>query len=130
MGGNIYDPDCPTRTVLDRIGDKWTALVVLVLLGGPRRFTRLRTEIGGIAPKVLAETLRRLERDGIVTRTAFAEIPPRVEYELTPLGLSLEQPIRLITAWAEDNVPRITGAREEYDRRAELAEPVAGVTTP
>jgi DNA-binding HxlR family transcriptional regulator len=118
MKGNIYDPECPTRAILDRVGDKWTALVVLVLLDGRQRFSRLRAEMGGIAPKVLTETLRRLERDGIVTRTAFPEIPPRVEYELTPLGRSLEQPIRAITAWAEDNVPRITRARQAYDRRA------------
>ena len=94
MKPNIYDPKCPTRAVLDRVGDKWTALVILVLLDGPQRFSHLRGQIGGIAPKVLTETLRRLERDGILTRTAFPEIPPRVEYELTPLGRSLEQPIR------------------------------------
>ena len=71
-----------------------------------------------VAPKVLTETLRRLERDGILTRTAFPEIPPRVEYELTPLGRSLEQPIRSIAAWAEQNMTRITRARSAYDRRA------------
>src|SRR3984957_2121330 len=107
MKPNIYDPDCPTRAVLDRVGDKWTALVILVLLDGPKRFSRLRGEIGGVAPKVLTETLRRLERDGIVTRTAFPEIPPRVEYELTPLGRSLEQPLRSITGGAEANRTRI-----------------------
>jgi DNA-binding HxlR family transcriptional regulator len=118
MKPDIYDPNCPTRTVLDRIGDKWTALVVLVLLDGPQRFSRLRARIGGVAPKVLTETLRRLERDGLVTRTAYPEIPPRVVYELTPLGRSLELPIRAITNWAEQNVPRITRARNAYDRRA------------
>lgn len=118
MKPNIYDPSCPTRTVLDRIGDKWTALVVLVLLDGPQRFSALRTRIGGVAPKVLTETLRRLERDGILTRTAYPEMPPRVEYELTPLGRSLEPPIRSIAAWAEANVPHITAARDAYDRRA------------
>jgi DNA-binding HxlR family transcriptional regulator len=118
MKPNVYDPNCPTRTVLDRIGDKWTTLVVLVLLDGPRRFSQLRDRIGGVAPKVLTETLRRLERDGILTRTAYPEIPPRVEYELTPLGRSLEEPIRAIASWAEHNVPRITRARQAYDRRA------------
>ena len=77
MKPNVRDPNCPTRAVLNRIGDRWTALIVLVLLDGPQRFTHLRTEVGGISPKVLSETLRRLERDGIVTRTAHAEIPPR-----------------------------------------------------
>lgn len=115
---NVHDPDCPSRTVLDRIGDKWSTLVVLVLLDGPQRFSRLRTQIGGVAPKVLTQTLRRLERDGILTRTAYPEIPPRVEYELTPLGRSLEQPIRAITTWAEQNMARIAKARSAYDRRA------------
>ena|SRR5579862_1720690 len=118
MKPNVRDPNCPTRAVLNRIGDRWTALIVLVLLDGPRRFTHLRTEIGGISPKVLSETLRRLERDGIVTRTAHAEIPPRVEYGLTALGRSLEQPILLITSWAEHNMNRIERARDRFDRRA------------
>ena len=118
MKPDVRDPNCPTRAVLDRIGDRWTALIVLVLLDRPRRFTDLRTEIGGISPKVLSETLRRLERDGIVTRIAHAETPRRVEYELTPLGRSLERPILLITSWAEDNMNRIERARDLFDRRA------------
>jgi DNA-binding HxlR family transcriptional regulator len=116
MKPNVYDPNCPTRAVLDRMGDKWTVLVVLTLLDGPQRFSRLRDLIGGVAPKVLTQTLRTLERDGIVTRTAFPEIPPRVEYELTPLGRSLEEPIRAISGWAEENMRRITKARSAYDR--------------
>jgi DNA-binding HxlR family transcriptional regulator len=115
---NIYAPDCPSRTVLDRISDKWTALIVLVLLDGPLRFGQLRTRVGGVSPKVLSETLRRLERDGIVTRTDHHEMPPRVEYELTTLGHSLEGPIRAITEWAESHMRQITRARELYDCRA------------
>lgn len=118
---NIYDPDRPTRAVLDRIGGKWTALVVLILLEGPHRFSRLLARIGGVAPKVLTQTLRSLERDGIMTRTPFAEIPPRVEYELTPLGRSLEQPIRSIAEWAEANMPQISRSRAVYDRRRRTA---------
>jgi DNA-binding HxlR family transcriptional regulator len=118
--GNIYDPNCPTRAVLDRVGDKWTVLVVLVLRDGPRRFSQVRDQIGGVAPKVLTETLRRLERDGIVTRTAFPEIPPRVEYALTPLGQSLEGPIQAISDWAEENMPTVTRARERYDHAAAI----------
>jgi DNA-binding HxlR family transcriptional regulator len=118
MKPNVYDPDCPARTMLDRIGDKWTVLVVLVLLDGPRRFNDLRARVGKVAPKVLTETLRRLERDGVLTRTAFAEIPPRVVYELTPLGRSLEQPIRSIADWAERHMESITAAREAYDGSA------------
>jgi DNA-binding HxlR family transcriptional regulator len=117
MKPNVYDPSCPTRTVLDRVGDKWSVLVVLVLLGGSLRFGELRQRVGGITPKVLTETLRRLERDGILRRTAYPEIPPRVEYALTPLGRSLEPPVRAITAWAETNVPKIERARSSYDRR-------------
>ena len=124
MKPNVYDPDCPTRTMLDRIGDKWTVLVVLMLLDGPRRFNDLRTAVGRVAPKVLTETLRRLERDGVLTRTAFAEIPPRVVYELTPLGRSLEQPIRSIADWAESNVEQIIAARDAYDHsRPQVAAP-------
>jgi DNA-binding HxlR family transcriptional regulator len=119
---NVYDPDCPTRTVLDRIGDKWTVLIVLVLLRGPQRFSELRGGIGKIAPKVLTETLRRLERDGIVTRTAYAEMPPRVVYALTPLGRSLEAPIRLIAAWAEEHIYGVVAAREVFD--AGVGEPL------
>jgi DNA-binding HxlR family transcriptional regulator len=122
---DVYDPDCPTRTVLDRLGDKWTVLIVLVLLEGPRRFSVLRDRIGRVAPKVLAETLRRLERDGILTRTAFAEVPPRVVYELTPLGRSLEEPIRSIVTWAEQHIYRVIDSRDAYDDLRAERKPVA-----
>ncbi len=128
MKPNVYDPDCPARTMLDRIGDKWTVLVVLMLLDGPRRFNELRARVGRVAPKVLTETLRRLERDGVLTRTAFAEIPPRVVYELTPLGRSLEQPIRSIADWAEQNIDSITATRDAYDASASAA-PIAVAAT-
>jgi DNA-binding HxlR family transcriptional regulator len=113
--GDLFDPDCPTRLVLDRIGDKWTVLVVMLLRDGPQRFTRLRGQIGHVAPKVLAQTLRRMERDGLVTREVFAEVPPRVEYTLTDLGRSLTKPIAVVVDWAEVNVGRITAAQEAYD---------------
>jgi len=129
MKANVYDPDCPARTMLDRIGDKWTVLVVLMLLDGPRRFNDLRAHVGKVAPKVLTETLRRLERDGVLTRTAFAEIPPRVVYELTPLGRSLEEPIRSIAAWAEQNIETITAARGAYDGRASAPRTSPGVAS-
>src|SRR5947208_10193234 len=86
---NLFDPQCPTRLLLDRIGDRWTVLVVLLLTQrSPQRFTELRAGIGGVAPKVLTQTLRALERDGILIRTVYAEVPPKVTYELTPLGAS------------------------------------------
>jgi DNA-binding HxlR family transcriptional regulator len=113
--GNLFDPDCPTRVILDRIGDKWTVLAVLLLSNGPLRFTQLRDGIGRVAPKVLTQTLRRLERDGLVTREVFAEVPPRVVYTLTPLGESLIGPIRAVSHWAEQHVPAITAAQNSYD---------------
>ena len=113
--GDVFDSDCATRLVLDRIGDKWTVLVILLLADGPQRFTQLRGHVGRVAPKVLTQTLRRMERDGLVTREVFAEVPPRVEYALTDLGKSLIKPIAVIAEWAEVNVGRITAAQEAYD---------------
>ena len=115
--GDLFDPDCPTRKVLDRIGDKWTVLVVLLLSDGPQRFSELRGQLGRVAPKVLTETLRRMERDGLLTRTVHPVVPPRVDYELTDLGQSLIAPIVVVGDWAEVNVGRITAAQEEYDAR-------------
>lgn len=116
--GDLFNPDCPTRVVLDRIGDKWTVLVVLLLKDGPLRFTALRAGIGQVAPKVLTQTLRRLERDGLLTREVFAEVPPRVEYTLTPMGRSLIEPISAITEWAETHVPAIAKAQQQHDLAA------------
>jgi DNA-binding HxlR family transcriptional regulator len=115
MQGDLFDPDCPTRRVLDRVGDKWTVLVVLLLSDGPMRFSQLRGHLGRVAPKVLTESLRRMERDGLVTREIFAEVPPRVEYSLTDLGRSLIEPIGILSDWAEVHVHRITAAQEAYD---------------
>ncbi|MGH3585863.1 MAG: winged helix-turn-helix transcriptional regulator [Pseudonocardia sp.] len=113
--GDLFDPDCPTRLALDRIGDKWTVLVVLLLSDGPMRFSQLRGLLGRVAPKVLTQTLRRMERDGLITREVFAEVPPRVVDELTDLGHSLLEPIAAIADWAEVHVSRITAAQAEYD---------------
>ena len=113
--GNAFDPDCPTRVVLDRIGDKWTVLVIGALADGPLRFTALRQRVGGVAPKVLTQTLRAMERDGLLTRTVFAQVPPRVDYALTELGVSLGGPIGVLTDWAEAHVGRIVAARDEFE---------------
>ncbi|TDE43426.1 transcriptional regulator [Nonomuraea mesophila] len=110
--GDAFDPNCPTRVVLDRIGDKWSALVLLCLAEGPMRFTRLRSRIGGVTPKVLTQTLRTMEHDGLITREVFAEVPPRVEYALTDLGRSLHDPISAVVAWAETHVAEILRHRE------------------
>jgi DNA-binding HxlR family transcriptional regulator len=113
--GDAFDPDCPTRVVLDRIGDKWTVLVIGALEDGPLRFTEVRTRIGGVAPKVLTQTLRAMERDGLLTRTVHAQVPPRVDYELTALGTSLTAPIAMLTDWAESHLTQILASREGYD---------------
>ncbi|NRQ33851.1 helix-turn-helix transcriptional regulator [Nonomuraea sp. NN258] len=111
--GDVFDPNCPTRVVLDRIGDKWSVLVLLSLDDGPLRFTELRTRIGGVTPKVLTQTLRSMELDGLLTREVFAEVPPRVEYTLTDLGRSLHAPLSAVAAWAEQNVNKILSYREK-----------------
>jgi DNA-binding HxlR family transcriptional regulator len=113
--GDLFDPDCPTRRVLDRIGDKWTVLVVLLLSDGPMRFTQLRGDLGHVAPKVLTQTLRRMERDGLITRHIYAEVPPRVDYALTDLGRSLTEPIAAVADWAEAHIDQITSAQAAYD---------------
>jgi len=118
LRGNAFDPDCPTRIVLDRVGDKWTVLVVSALATDTLRFTELRARVGGVAPKVLTQTLRALERDGILKRTVYAEVPPRVEYSLTRLGRSLATPIDAIQTWAETHVAAVLTARDTYDERA------------
>lgn len=110
--GDAFDPDCPTRVVLDRVGDKWTVLIILILDEGPKRFNEIRLAIGGITPKVLTSTLRSLVADGLVTREVFAEVPPRVEYGLTDLGRSLLEPVAALSKWAEHNVAAIEANRE------------------
>jgi len=112
---DVFDPGCPSRLVLDRIGDKWSVLIVLVLTDGPCRFTGLRDRINGLTPKVLTQTLRGMERDGLITRTVYAEVPPRVEYELTPLGGSLRAPVEAVRDWAEKHVTEVVSARDSYD---------------
>jgi len=115
--GKAYDvmaATCPSRTVLHRIGARWTVFVVLALGDGPRRFTQLKTRIEGITPKVLTETLRALEADGLVRRTTLPGNPPGVEYALTDLGRSLGGPMRAVSEWAESHVPEILAARARY----------------
>jgi DNA-binding HxlR family transcriptional regulator len=116
--GDVLDPDCPSRLVLDRVAEKWTGLVILALSDGTLRFGQLRERIGGVAPKVLTQTLRNLERDGLVTRTVHAEVPPRVEYALTELGASLRTPLTAIQEWAEANVRTVLANRERADEAA------------
>ena len=106
-------------SVLARVGDKWSVLVIMTLIGGPQRFNELKRTIGGISQRMLTLTLRGLERDGLVTRTVFPTIPPRVDYELTDLGRGLAQPVQALGQWAFDHLPAIEGARTSFDSRSE-----------
>ena len=114
---NAFARDCSSRVVLDRIGDRWTVLVVVALADGRLRFSQLRARIEGVTAKVMTQTLRALERDGLVTREVFAEVPPRVEYELTDLGRDLLAPIDAVRIWAEQHASRIVQNRDAYDSR-------------
>lgn len=112
---DVYDAGCPSRTALQRIGDRWTALVVGVLAERPHRFGELRRRVDGVSQKMLTQTLRSLERDGLVTRSAFATVPVTVEYALTPLGETLIPVLAAIRDWAEGHVDEVLAARKESD---------------
>ncbi|WP_243704746.1 helix-turn-helix domain-containing protein [Micromonospora sp. KC723] len=114
---SVLTATCPSRTSLARIANKWTAMIVIVLGDRRRRFGDIRTAVDGISGKVLTDTLRDLERDGLVARHVYAEVPPRVEYELTPLGHTLHEPLRALGLWAEQHINAVLAAREEYDAR-------------
>ena len=113
---DVFNSRCPTREVLDRIADKWSVLIIQRLSGGTLRFAQIRRAVDGISQKVLTNTLRGLERDGIVTRRIYASVPPRVEYSLTDLGKSLCGLVRGICNWAEGNMERVQAARAVYDQ--------------
>ena len=110
------------REILDRIGDKWSAYVIHMLGGETRRFSELRRGIEGISQRMLTVTLRGLERDGIVTRTVYPVVPPRVDYALTPLGETLRETVCALVLWAEDHRPDIDAARARYDARGETVD--------
>lgn len=106
------------RQILDRVADKWSLMVVVLLEHRTLRFTELRRDIDGISQRMLAVTLRRLERDGLVRRTVHPVVPPRVEYALTPLGRTLHEAVRALVVWTESNQDAIAAARTAYDRAA------------
>lgn len=120
-GSTMREPDgtdgCPVRDILDRLGDKWTVVVIYQLNGGPRRFTEILHEIPGISQRMLTVTLRNLERDGLVSRTVHPVIPPRVDYELTPRGRTLLETVCALMAWSLTNMDGIEQSRKEYDAR-------------
>jgi DNA-binding HxlR family transcriptional regulator len=113
-----HQSDCRgVASVLARVGDKWSVLVIMMLRNGPKRFNELKREIGGISQRMLTLTLRGLERDGLVTRTVFPTIPPRVDYELTDLGRGLAKPVMALGEWAMAHRDKIEGARDRFDQR-------------
>lgn len=115
MTGNSYDPQCPTRQVLDRIGDKWTVLVLILLLDEPVRFNELRRRVAGVSQKMLSQTLKSMERDGLVHRRAIATVPVTVEYSITPLGQTLAALVDQMRLWAEQNLGHVLAAQRRYD---------------
>ena len=112
---DVYDPNCPSRAVLDLIARRWTVLVIGALTDGPQRFGQLQRVVGGISAKVLTQVLRALARDGLVIRTLYPEIPPRTEYTLTELGQALVAPLGALRDWAEDNIETIIAVRAARD---------------
>ncbi|MER5642610.1 helix-turn-helix domain-containing protein [Kitasatospora sp. NPDC002227] len=109
-------PDCRARDLLDRLGSKWSVPIILTLAAGTQRFSELRDGIGGITPKVLTANLRELERDGLLVRQVYAEVPPRTEYTLTPLGETLIGTYRVLQSWTEQHLDEVIRHRERYDQ--------------
>jgi DNA-binding HxlR family transcriptional regulator len=112
---NPYNRACPSRRLLNEIGELWTVLIVGALSDGPQRFMDISERVDGISYRMLTQTLRTLERDGLVTRTQYPEIPPRVEYELTQTGRELIEPLRTLETWATSLMTRVLQSREEFD---------------
>lgn len=126
-GADAYLAACPSRQILDVLANKWTMLVMGALSGGPMRFGELRRRLDGITQKMLTQTLRTLERDGLITRTVYPTIPPKVEYTATELGESVTALLHAIRVWSEDNINAVLDARDAYDARA--AKEIQPVTT-
>lgn len=109
---------CPVRGILDKIGDKWSMLIILELAGGPLRFNQIRRSIPDISQKMLTQTLKELHRDGLVTRTVYPTVPPAVEYQLTDLGTSVLRPFAILVEWADASLGAIEKARDSFDAQA------------
>lgn len=114
---SVCNAECPSRQVLDLIADKWTAIIIYRLAQDTKRYSQLQREINGISQKMLTQTLRSLERDGIVERKVYAVVPPMVEYSLTPLGQTLIEPLCQLCKWAETHIPEVEVARGSYDNK-------------
>lgn len=126
---DAYLAACPSRRVLDMISDKWVCLLLCALGLGSRRYSQLRDDVAGVSPKMLTQTLRALERDGLVERTVTVQVPVRVDYALTPLGRSLESVIHEVKRWAEQNVETVNEARNSYDSRQDPASSATAAST-
>jgi len=113
--GNVYAADCPTRQILDRVGDKWAVLILLLLRDDTRRFNQLRRAIEGISQKMLSQVLKSLERDGLIRRRVIATVPVTVEYSMTPLGTTLAAAVDPLRDWAEKNLKDVLAAQRRYD---------------
>ncbi|MEH0577845.1 winged helix-turn-helix transcriptional regulator [Streptomyces sp. B21-108] len=125
-GVDVFLRDCPTRAVLELIAGKWTMLVLVALEDGrPMRFAELRRRLDGVTPKMLTQTLRSLEREGLLTRSVYPTVPPCVEYRLTGLGREVGGLIQSITDWSQTNIDAIRAAREDFDERAARQPPRA-----
>jgi DNA-binding HxlR family transcriptional regulator len=112
---NAYSADCPTRQILDRVGDKWAVLILLLLRDEPMRFNRLRRAIEGISQKMLSQVLKSLERDGLIRRRVIPTVPVTVEYSLLPLGATLAEAVDPLRNWAEKNLKEVLAAQRRYD---------------
>lgn len=115
--GDVFAANCPTRQLLDRIADKWSTLILLILDGEPMRFNGLRRRIEGISQKMLSQTLKALERDGLVARAAEATVPVTVTYSITPLGRALVISLQAMIDWAETRMGEVEAAQRAYDAR-------------
>lgn len=128
MTTRIPDPDTAdcraVNSILARVGDKWTVLIVVLLGDGPKRFNEIKRMVGNISQRMLTFTLRGLERDGLVTRTVFPTTPPRVDYELTKLGSTLWQAVEPLGSWAREHVSQILVSRQRFDEETAKAKPV------
>lgn len=126
-GSDVFSFNCPARTILDVLAGKWALLLIHALIDGPARTSELRRRVGGISEKMLIQTLRMLERHGLVRRHSYAEVPPRVEYSLNQLGASLSEVVSALDGWVEQHANEIDGARRSYDV-AKKAAPPEGAT--
>lgn len=117
-GFDAFSALCPSRRLLDTIGDKWVSLAIVAIgLRGPLRYSELASQIEGVSQKMLTQSLRKMERDGLLTRTVTPSVPMRTDYELTPLGQTLLPVIGHLKAWAEEHMPEVDAARTAYDGR-------------